>query len=70
METQKMLNKLTELKLKKFELKFKKFEILEKNVENGKKEFERQHQNLYIDKLVYKRHIQQKNDNNKRQRMY
>lgn len=69
-ETQKMLNKLIELKLKKFELKYKKFELLEKNVENEKKEFERQHQNLYIDKLVYKRHIQQQNDNTKRSKLY
>jgi len=67
-----MLNKLIELKLKKFELKFKSFELLEKSVENEKKEFERQHQNLYIDKLVYKRHIQQRNNNhaNKKPKLY
>lgn len=69
-ETQKMLNKLIELKLKKFELKYKNFELLEKNIENEKKEFERQHQNLYIDKLVFKRHIQQKNNNAKRTKLY
>ncbi len=66
-----MLNKLIELKLKKFELKFKNFELLEKKVENEKKEFERQYQNLYIDKLVFKRHIQQKFSNNaKRSKLY
>jgi len=70
-ETQKMLNKLIELKLKKFELKFKNFELLEKKVENEKKEFERQYQNLYIDKLVFKRHIQQKIGNEaKRPKLY